>query len=162
LHFGGLITAIFITMPPQLVRNIRQHSPDRCALSFGGQTMNTPYELLGGDEGVKRLAYEFYKAMDDLSDAETIRKMHAESLEDVSEKLYQYLSGWLGGPGLYQQKFGTVCLTKPHKPYAIGEAERDQWLLCMDTALERVGASDEVKSMLKEPIRRLADFMRTQ
>lgn len=128
----------------------------------GDHTMPTPYELLGGDEGVKRLAYEFYKAMDELPQAETIRRMHAESLSDVSEKLYQYLSGWLGGPGLYQQKFGTVCLTKPHKPYAIGEAERDQWLLCMDKALERVGASDEVKAMLKEPIGRLADFMRTQ
>jgi hemoglobin len=121
--------------------------------------MSTPYELLGGDEGVKRLAYAFYQAMDQLPEAAGIRKMHAQSLSDVSEKLYQYLSGWLGGPGLYQEKFGTVCLTKPHKPYAIGAAERDQWLLCMDKALEDIGASDEVKTMLKQPMFRLAQFI---
>jgi hemoglobin len=124
--------------------------------------MTTPYELLGGDEGVKRLAYAFYEAMDRLPEAAPIRKMHAQSLSDVSEKLYQYLSGWLGGPGLYQERFGTVCLTKPHKPYAIGPEERDQWLRCMDQALEDIGASAEVKEMLKEPIFRLADFIRTR
>lgn len=121
--------------------------------------MSTPYELLGGDEGVKRLAHAFYQAMDQLPQAADIRKMHAQSLTDVSEKLYQYLSGWLGGPGLYQEKFSTVCLTKPHKPYAIGEAERDQWLLCMDKALDDIGASDEVKTMLKQPMFRLAHFI---
>ena len=124
--------------------------------------MQTPYQLLGGDEGVKRLAYAFYQAMDQLPEATTIRAMHAQSLSDVSEKLYQYLSGWLGGPHLYQEKFGTICLTKPHKPYAIGEAERDQWLQCMDKALNEIGASDELKTMLKEPVYRLADFMRTR
>jgi hemoglobin len=125
-------------------------------------TMSTPYQLLGGDEGVKRLAYAFYQAMDQLPEAEVIRRMHAESLSDVSERLYQYLSGWLGGPGLYQEKFGTVCLTKPHKPFAIGEAERDQWLLCMDKALDDIGASDEVKTMMKQPVYRLADFIRNK
>jgi hemoglobin len=124
--------------------------------------MSTPYELLGGDDGVKRLAYAFYQAMDQLPAANGIRQMHAQSLTDVSEKLYQYLSGWLGGPGLYQEKFGTVCLTKPHKPYAIGEAERDQWLLCMDKALDDIGASDEVRTLMKQPVYRLADFIKNQ
>jgi hemoglobin len=124
--------------------------------------MPTPFELLGGDEGVKRLAHAFYHAMDQLPEAAPIRKMHAQSLSDVSEKLYQYLSGWLGGPGLYQEKFGTVCLTKPHKPYDIGEAERDQWLLCMDKALNDIGASDDVKTMMKQPVFRLADFIRNK
>jgi hemoglobin len=124
--------------------------------------MSTPYELLGGDEGVKRLACAFYQAMDQLPEATDIRKMHAESLSDVSEKLYQYLSGWLGGPGLYQEKFGTVCLTKPHKPYAIGDVERDQWLLCMDKALNDIGASEEVKTMMKQPVYRLADFIKNK
>lgn len=48
------------------------------------------------------------------------------------------------------------CLTKPHEPYAIGPDERDQWLWCMDRALERIGASEEVKQMLEQPMRRIA------
>lgn len=122
----------------------------------------TPYELLGGEQGVKELCYEFYNVMNELPQAQTIRNMHAEHLEDIQEKLFMYFSGWLGGPPLYQQKYGTVCLTEPHAKFPIGAAERDQWLLCMDKALERVGASDEVIQMLKEPVYRLADFIRNQ
>ena len=55
---------------------------------------------------------------------------------------------------------GTVCLTEPHAPYHIGEKERDQWLMCMDLALERIGASEELKTMLKEPLFRVADAVR--
>lgn len=123
--------------------------------------MQTPYELLGGEAGVRRLARTFYEVMDELPQAQAIRKMHAANLEIIQQKLFEYLSGWLGGPHYYQQKYGTVCLTKPHQPYAIGPAERDQWLTCMDEALRRVGASDEVKAMLKDPMFRIADALRT-
>ncbi len=122
--------------------------------------MQTPYQLLGGEEGVRKLAAAFYDVMDELPEAEVIRKMHGESLVDIKEKLYEYLSGWMGGPHHYHKKYGTVCLTKPHKPYAIGPAERDQWLLCMDEALRRVGASEEVKAMLKQPMFNIADAIR--
>jgi hemoglobin len=121
--------------------------------------MPAPYELLGGEQGVRRLAEVFYDVMDELTEADDIRKMHAANLGEIKEKLYEYLSGWLGGPPLYADKHG-VCLTKPHKPYAIGPAERDQWLLCMDEALNRVGASTEVKAMLKGPMYAIADAIR--
>lgn len=123
--------------------------------------MQTPYQLLGGEAGVRHLAETFYEVMDELPQAEKIRQMHAASLSDVKQKLFEYLAGWLGGPQHhYQQKYGTVCLTKPHKPFQIGPAERDQWLLCMDEALRRIGASEELKAMLKEPMFVLADTVR--
>lgn len=122
----------------------------------------TPYVLLGGDEGVRRLAKAFYAAMDRLPEAKTIREMHKDNLDEIEEKLYEFLSGWLGGPHHYFNKYGTVCLTKPHRPYVIGEAERDQWLQCMDEALDEVGAPDELKAMLKKPFFTIANMMRTQ
>lgn len=125
-------------------------------------TNRTPYQLLGGEEGIRRLARTFYEVMDEMPQAETIRKMHRESLADIQQKLFEYLSGWLGGPRLYEERHGTVCLTDPHKPFAIGPAERDQWLLCMDEALKRVDASEEVRAMLKQPFFHIADFLRTR
>jgi hemoglobin len=122
----------------------------------------TPYELLGKEDGIRALANAFYDIMDENTEAETIRKMHAESMDDIKQKLFEYLNGWLGGPHLYKQKYGKICLTDPHKPYPIGAKERDQWLTCFEKALERVGASDEVKEMVKEPIFRMADFMVNQ
>ena len=122
----------------------------------------TPYEMLGGEEKIRELAHAFYDVMDELTESEEIRQMHSKSLSNVKEKLFEYLSGWLGGPPLYMEKYGTVCLTSPHKPYEINESHRDQWLLCMDKALERIDASEEVKQKMKEPMFRLADFMRNK
>lgn len=125
------------------------------------QSQQTPYQMLG-ETGVRRLADALYDAMNELPQAQPIRAMHGADLSEIKQKLFEYLSGWLGGPHLYQQKYGTICLHKPHSHYAIGEAERDQWLLCMQTALERIDASDELKQMLQEPLFRIADTMRTQ
>ena len=122
----------------------------------------TPYELLGGEDGIRALSSAFYDAMDRLETAHDIREMHAANLDEIKEKLFEYLSGWLGGPRLYVEKHGTVCLTEPHAPFEIGAKERDQWLACMDQALEDIGASDEVKTMLKQPFHMIADTVRNQ
>lgn len=121
--------------------------------------MKTPYELLGGEAGVRALCERFYEAMDTLPEARAIRAMHGASLEPVREKLFEYLSGWMGGPPLYQRRTGTVCLTRPHAPYAIGPAERDAWLLCMERALEESGAGEDVRAMLRDPLFRVADML---
>jgi hemoglobin len=122
----------------------------------------TPYEMLGGEEGIRKLADAFYDAMDDPTDVQEIRDMHAANLDEIKEKLFEYLSGWLGGPRLYVEKYKSVCLTEPHAPYAIGPKERDQWLVCMDDALERIGTDDELKELLKKPFFMIADTVRNQ
>ena len=63
---------------------------------------------------------------------------------------------------MYADKHGTVCMTEPHEPYHIGPEERDQWLMCMDRALEQVGASEELVEMLKIPLFRIADAVRNK
>ena len=120
----------------------------------------TPYELLGGEAGVRRLTTVFYDVMSERPDAAAIRRMHATDLHAIKEKLFEFLSGWLGGPPLFALKYGSICLTDAHQPFAIGAAERDQWLACMNEALDRVGAGDEVRAMLKEPLFRIANAIR--
>jgi len=119
----------------------------------------TPYEILG-EQGIKDLANTFYEVMDELPMAADIRAMHAENLDEIKRMLSAYLTGWMGGPPVYHAIKGTVCLTDPHEPFRIGAKERDQWLGCMDEALERIGASDELKEMLKVPMYRIADTVR--
>lgn len=123
--------------------------------------MQTPYEILG-EEGIRELTDAFYDFMAESSEASGIRAMHAEDLTPMKEKLAEYLTGWMGGPPIYAQKYGSVCMTGPHKGYAIGESERDQWLLCMNKALERINASDELKAMLKEPMFGIADAVKNR
>ena len=125
-------------------------------------SITSPYDALGGEQGIRQLCKEFYLAMDSLPEAEHIRRMHDDSLVEVEEKLFEYLSGWLGGPPLYSKKYGSGCLTDPHKPYAIGPAARDQWLLCMETALDKVGASAELKDIMKQPLYGIANAVKNQ
>lgn len=122
---------------------------------------NTPYEILG-DDGIRALADAFYEAMDDLPQAAEVRAMHAQDTSNIKRMLAAYLSGWMGGPPVYLALKGTVCLTDVHAPYTIGARERDQWLLCMDEALLRIGASEELKAMLKQPMFRIADTVRNR
>jgi hemoglobin len=121
----------------------------------------TPYQLLG-EQGIRELTDAFYDIMDSLPEAAGVRAMHARDLAPMKEKLAEYLIGWMGGPPLYADKYGTVCMTTPHEPYHIGPEERDQWLLCMDRALAQKGASDELVAMLKIPLFRIADAVRNR
>jgi hemoglobin len=122
----------------------------------------TPYDMLGGETGVRALANAFYDAMETRADAGDIRRMHRDDLADIRQKLFEYLSGWLGGPHLYRQKYGGICLTRPHAPFAIGEVERDQWLRCMEQALEEVGAPEGLRQAAREPFFRIAETVRNR
>ncbi len=125
------------------------------------ETARTPFQILG-EQGIRDLACAFYDIMDESPDAADIRAMHASDLGPMKEKLAEYLTGWMGGPPLYAAKYGGVCMTEPHAPYHIGPRERDQWLLCMNRALERIGASAELLQMLKTPMFRIADAVRNR
>ena len=125
------------------------------------QIPQSPYEILG-DQGIKDLVAAFYEVMDTHPKAQEIRAMHGGDLGPIRSKLTSYLVGWMGGPPVYQAITGTVCLTDPHEKFHIGPRQRDQWLLCMDEALERIGASEELKQMLKIPMQRIADTVRNQ
>src|SRR3569832_2324962 len=91
----------------------------------------TVYERLGGEAGLRRLVDRFYDLMDSLPEAERIRALHPTDLTSSREKLYLFLSGWLGGPSLYIARYGHPRLRARHLPIPIGEAEGEAWLLCM-------------------------------
>ena len=124
--------------------------------------MKTPYDLIGGDHKVKELANEFYNVMSNNPRFKSLRNMHAQDLSKISEDLYMFLSGWLGGPHLYYQKHGTLCLDKPHKKFDITEKDRDLWLDCMQEAMKNVGLSEEVINMVSTPLFDLADTIKNR
>ena len=53
----------------------------------------TPYELMGGEVAVQKLVDRFYHYMDVIPEAKLIRKMHANDLETVKDKLFKFFSG---------------------------------------------------------------------
>ncbi len=120
------------------------------------------YELLGGDEGVRSLVDRFYDVMDVESFAAGIRSLHPPDLGTSRDKLYEFLSGWTGGPQLYVEKHGHPRLRARHLPFPIGVAERDAWVACMDRALENHSMPEELRAYLKQRFRAVADHMRNR
>ena len=124
--------------------------------------LNSIYDLIGGETGLRTLVDRFYDLMDTSPEAKDIRALHAKSLRQSREKLFMFLSGWSGGPALYIEKYGHPRLRQRHMPFSIGDVERDQWLWCMNKALDESGFLPPVVEHLKTRFAEVADFMRNK
>lgn len=122
-------------------------------------TPSTPYELLGGEAGVHRLVQRFYALMDELPEAHAVRQMHPESLEGSATSLFEFLSGWFGGPSLYIAKKGHPRLRMRHAPYAVGTTVRDEWMLCMTQALNEQVDDPVFRATLIDTFAQMASHM---
>jgi hemoglobin len=122
-------------------------------------TPTTPYELLGGEAGVRRLVQRFYALMDELPEAHAVRQMHPESLEGSATSLFEFLSGWFGGPSLYIAKKGHPRLRMRHAPYAVGTTVRDEWMLCMTQALTEQVDDPAFRASLLDTFAQMATHM---
>jgi len=120
------------------------------------------FDRVGGTVTIDRLVEAFYQRMDTLPEAKTIRAMHAPDLGSVKNVLKRYLSEWTGGPKLYSPEKGHPRLRQRHMGFAIGNAERDAWLLCMRGALEETVSDDSARQELDAALTKLADWMRNQ
>ncbi|MBI3374523.1 MAG: group II truncated hemoglobin [Betaproteobacteria bacterium] len=122
----------------------------------------TPYELLGGADALGRIIERFYALMDSEPKFARIRELHPADLAVSAEKLTSFLSGWLGGPNLYMEKFGHPMLRARHLPFPIGVAERDAWLACMRRALEDGGVEPDLRDWLMQQLQGTADWVRNR
>ncbi|TAL00701.1 MAG: globin [Rhodospirillaceae bacterium] len=123
----------------------------------GQPPQKNPYDMIGGEAGVRRLVDRFYDIMDSEPEATAIRAMHAADLSPMRQRLFEFMSGWLGGPRLYNR-----CVMSAHQPFAIGTAERDQWLKCMQRALTDIDADPAVRKLLEQPLFSMADAVRNR
>lgn len=126
------------------------------------ETAETLYDLMGGDAGVHALVERFYRVMDEDPAFERIRHLHPADLAHSKEKLYLFLSGWMGGPPLYVEKYGHPMLRRRHMPFPIGSVERDQWMQCMTRALQDSPLAPDLRERLVAAFFNTADFMRNR
>ena len=122
----------------------------------------TLYEVIGGESRVREMVDRFYDLMELEAEFTLLRSVHGPSLENANQRLFMFLSGWMGGPDLYQEAHGHPRLRMRHMPFAIGTQERDQWLRCMAWAMEDVGIDTELRVRLMNSFFQTADWMRNK
>jgi hemoglobin len=120
------------------------------------------FHAAGGEPGIRRLVEKFYEQMDTLPEASGIRAMHAADLEPVKDKLARFLCGWLGGPRLFQEKYGPISIPLVHRPFPIGPSERDAWLLCMQNAVDAQPYEESFKIYLMQQLAIPAERVRNR
>lgn len=121
------------------------------SLPFGFE--DTSYQAAGGPDGVADLVNSFYDIMDILPEAEHIRGLHPEDLSLSREKLIVFLSGWLGGPTKYAERFGPINIPKAHAHLNATDADKEAWLLCMQKAIAQQPYSKKFSKYLIEQLR---------
>lgn len=121
---------------------------------------NTPYDALGGDAEVRALVDAFYDHVE--RDFPRLRALYPEDLKEPRQKLYEFFSGWLGGPQLYIHKRGHPRLRMRHMPFAIDQQQVDDWLACMATAMDDRNITGELRAFLDQRLAHTANFMRNR
>ena len=89
------------------------------------------YQAAGRDPGIRKLVDAFFDRMGSDERFATIYEMHPDDKEVSRDKLARFLCGWLGGPKLYRERYGSISIPRAHEHLAIATPERDQWLTCM-------------------------------
>lgn len=120
------------------------------------------YERIGGEKVIKALAHQFYQQMQTLEETQALLAIHRASIEESEQKLYEFLSGWLGGPSLYQEKHGHPALRARHMPFKVNDNMIEQWLLCMNNAIEIEIAEPQHREAIFQAISKLARHMHNQ
>ncbi len=120
----------------------------------------TAYARIGGEDGVRRLTRRFYALMDELPDAAACRAIHPPSLVKSEQKLFEYLTGWLGGPPLFTDRHGPPMLRRRHLPARIGTEEAAGWLLCFHRAWAETVEDPELGDSVLPRIDALGAHMR--
>ncbi|MCB1645480.1 MAG: group II truncated hemoglobin [Pseudomonadales bacterium] len=119
----------------------------------------TLYERIGGEAGVRTLVDNFYRNMETLPEARTILAKHHD-LADARKKLFEYFTGWFGGPPLFISQYGHPRLRARHMHISINREDRDAWLQCLLPALQTMDLDDDLMRDLLEKIVPMADHMR--
>jgi len=126
---------------------------------------DTPYQRLGGTEGINSLVNTFYDIMEAEEPALTATHKLDEAgrvPRELRDRVALYLVGWLGGPQDYTATFGHPRLRMRHGHVPVDTTMRDAWMRSMGKALDRAGVQGPLRDFLDQKLLDLADHLRNR
>ena len=125
--------------------------------------LSSPYQQMGGQDPVLRLAARFYEIMEQEEPA--LAAVHRQAPSggidaEVKSRFALFLVGWLGGPQAYVERHGHPRLRMRHAGVPITQDLRDAWVRCMLRAMDDCAVPPPVRAFLQQRFGEVADFLR--
>lgn len=118
----------------------------------------TPYEQVGGADGVERLVHGFYDRVE--ASYPLLRDMLPKDTTVTRRKLIEFLTGWLGGPQLYIERHGHPKLRMRHFPFKVDTEAAQQWLEAMYASLDDLELPERIDTFVRARFLQTAAHMR--
>ena len=107
-----------------------------------------------GEENIFRMLADLYAALERSS----IRAMFPEDMQAASQKSAAFFVSLLGGPPMYQERYGNPMMRARHAKFVIDPAARQVWLDCFEALL--ADASSPAATIFRRSIWRAPEFLR--
>jgi hemoglobin len=86
-----------------------------------------------GEANINRMMEDFYRELEGSS----LRALFPEDMVAASRRSAAFFVGLLGGPPLYQQRYGNPMMRARHMAFVITPRARTEWLACFERVLAR-------------------------
>ncbi|HEX5538402.1 MAG TPA: group II truncated hemoglobin, partial [Methylophilaceae bacterium] len=108
------------------------------------------YNLIGGEQGLFRLVNVFNDIIETQPAGKLLHILHlrGHGIAHARIELFNFLSGFLGGPSLYVEKYGHSNIRKLHEHVAVTQQARDDWIACMSLTLDQLDLGPNIKARL--------------
>lgn len=116
----------------------------------------TPYDLVGGQQVVRRLVDRFYDLMEGDPAFGELRALHAPDLGPMRDSLTGFLAAWLGGPRDWFEQRPGRCMMSAHRDVPITEASARQWADAMTQAVSECVADARLAGKMAEALSAMA------
>ncbi len=124
------------------------------------RSLNQSYfEILGQDQ-INSLVDNFYEIMESDPKAKECFELHeifdGRVHTESKEKLKAFLTGWMGGPNLFVERYGPPRMRARHLHIRIDEQAKEQWLYCMEKSMKKTNLYKKEKKKLMNSFLALA------
>ena len=115
-------------------------------------------DVVGGEDALLKLVNDFYDLIETVPEGENIKKLHlrGHGFDHVRDEQFNFLSGFLGGRRYFEEKHGHMNVKLIHEHVPISKEDAENWLTCMDMALQFNGLNGLEIDKLRRVLRKIA------
>ena len=121
----------------------------------------TALDDIGGEDRLRVLVEHFYDLIEALPEGSNLRRLHGRGhgVDHARIEQFNFLSGFLGGRPYYKEKHGHMDVKLMHAHVPIRQVDADNWMICMNKALDDEGHEGLHVNKLRAVFQRVATVL---